>query len=219
MSTFLAMQTKIADDLTRDDLNAQIKTAINEAIKTWEGRRLAFNEKLRRIDTVAAQEYYDMIAPTLVQTDGSTVATGEMVLELDSITAVVGNEPYTLTPRTQQWMDRNSSSSYSGQPDSYSIYNNQIRLYPVPDSVYTLTLSCLLRLGPSPLSANDDTNAWMTEGESLIRYQAEHSLFRFPLRDAEGMGLAKDGIAAAQFELDRKMAAKSYTGSQASWSL
>lgn len=217
--TYLVMQTKIADDLTRDDLNPQIKTAINEAIKTWEGIRFAFNEGLRRIDTVASQEYYDLIGPTLLNTDGSAVATGEMVLELDSITVTLNSAPYTLSPRTQQWMDHYQTTNNTGQPDSFTLYGNRLRLYPIPNAVFQLTLSCLVRLGPNPLTADADTNAWMTEGESLIRHQAEHSLFRFPLRDTEGMGLCKDGIAQAQFELERKMAAKAFTGVQRAWAV
>lgn len=221
MSTFGTLQAQIADDLTRDDLSLQIKKAINDAIKTWEGRRLFFNEKLRRIDTIASQEYYDLSKPTIMRTDGSDADDGELVLEIDDISITVANEPYSLTPRTQQWMNEQQAlpSQYIGQPDSYAVFGNQIRLYPVPDQVYELTLSCLLRLGPSPLVNEGDTNEWMTEGEPLIRFQAIHSLCRWPLRDAEGMAAAKDGIAQAEFELGRKTSAKVMVGSQRAWQL
>ena len=134
--------------------------------------------------------------------------------------------PYSST-RTQQWFDRNQSlpTVYTGQPDSYAIYADQLRLFPIPDSAgpnngsYDLTLSTLAQLGPSPLVNDTDTNAWMTEGEQLIRAQALRNLYRFPLRDADGRALAEDMINEAMWHLKRKMAAKAYTGTIRPWCL
>src|SRR5690606_29365222 len=184
MSDLITMVNRIANDLTRDDLTAEIKQAINDAIKTWEGERFGFNEVRYSLPTVPGQEYYGLSEPS----------GGGRVLEIDSITITVNNAPYPLTPRTQQWMDENQSlpTVYTGQPDSYAIYAGQLRLFPVPDSAgpnngsYDLTLSTLAQLGPSPLVHDTDTNAWMTEGEQLIRAQALRNLYRFPLRGAHG---------------------------------
>ncbi len=217
MSDFITMVNRIANDLTRDDLTAEIKQAINDAIKTWEGERFGFNEVRYSLPTVPGQEYYGLSEPS----------GGGRVLEIDSITITVNNEPYPLTPRTQQWFDRNQSlpTVYTGQPDSYAIYADQLRLFPVPDSAgpnngsYDLTLSTLAQLGPSPLVNDTDTNAWMTDGEQLIRAQALRNLYRFPLRDADGRALAEDMINEAMWHLKRKMAAKAYTGTIRPWCL
>ena len=215
------MQNRIADELVRDDLASQISNAINDAIRTWEGARFAFNERRYLINTVNGTEYYDMAGPTLLTSAGAAVGTGEIVLELDNITCTVNNMPYPLTPRTQQWFDRYATlpTQYKGQPDSYTIYNNQLRLFPIPNAAYPLNLSALARLSPNPLSDDGDTNSWMTEGEALIRHQAKFIIYRDIVRDADGRALSAEGIQEAQWSLERKMAAKAYTGTQRAWTL
>jgi hypothetical protein len=228
--TFGDMKTRIAADILRDDLSIQIANAIPEAIKLWEGERFVFNEKRYKINTVATQEYYDFIAPTLLTVGGAAVGTSETVLEIDSITATISNMPYRLDQRTQQWFDQYQAlpSQYKGPPDRYGIFADQLRLFPVPDNVYPLIVSCLARL--NTLSADVDANAWMTEGEGLIREQAKLQIYRDVLRDAEGIanaqqaiygGMSPDGspILGHLESLKRKMAGKVYTGRQAAWQL
>jgi hypothetical protein len=211
------MRTNIINETLRDDLTqAQLNKAINDAIKLWEGERFTFNEKRYLLDTVPEQEYY-----------GITTADGEELLEIDSITITVSNYPYPLIGRTQQWFDlyQSPAATYVGQPDSYGIYGNQLRLYPIPDSAgpnagsYEITVSALARLGPNPLSDSNDTNDWMTEGETLIREQAKLLLYRNLLRDETGVNLCKDAIGEAQWSLKRKMAGKTMVGSIKAWSL
>jgi len=215
------MQTRIADEIVRDDLTSQIKNAINSAIETWEGARFVFNERKYKITTVANQEYYDLVSTTLLLYDGTAVGTGEKLLEIDNITATVNNSFYPLSPRTQQWFSRNSApaSQYVGQPDSYTIFNDQIRIFPVPDAAYDVNIDGLARLSPNPLSSDSDTNAWMVAGETIIRQQAKYLLYRDILRDAEGKAAASEGIQEAQFHLERKAAGKLYTGRQRAWTL
>lgn len=217
MTTLGVMRTNIINETLRDDLTqAQLTKAINDAIKIWEGERFTFNEKRYLLDTVQGQEYY-----------GITTADGEEILEVDSITITVSNFPYPLKPRTQQWFDQYQSpaQNYTGQPDSYGIFGNQLRLFPIPDGAgpnsgsYVITISALARLGPNPLSDANDTNGWMTEGETLIREQAKLLIYRNLLRDEVGMKLAKDAIAEAQWALKRKAAAKTMVGTVKAWNL
>jgi len=222
MTTYLIMQQRIADELVRDDLTGQIQKAINSAIQTWEAIRFAFNERRYLIQTVAGQEYYDLIDPTLLLYDESAVGTGETILELDhDPTVTVNNSYYPLAPRTQGWFNRNAAMAgqYTGQPDSYGIFNKQLRIFPVPNAVYDINLEGLARLSPNPLSADADTNAWMTDGEALIRHHAKFLLYRDILRDADGRAAAAEGAQEAQWNLERKMAAHAYTGTQRAWNL
>jgi hypothetical protein len=221
MTTYLVMQTRIADEIVRDDLASQIRNAINDAIKTWEGLRFTFNERRYLITTVANTEYYDLNGPTLTFADGTAVGTGERLLEFDSIRATVNNQFYPITPRTQQWFTRNAApvTQYTGQPDSYTIFNDQLRLFPIPDAAYPINIDGLARLGPNPLTADGDTNAWMIEGEQLIRQQAKYLIYRDLVRDAEGKANAAEGIQEAQWQLERKAAGKIYTGTQKAWTL
>lgn len=221
MTNFLIMQQRIADEIVRDDLSEQTKKAINSAIEIWEGIRFSFNERRYLISTVADQEYYDTEEPTLVFHDSSALEDGERLIEIDVITCTVNNMQYPLSPRTQKWFEQYTAPAaiYTGQPDSYGWYGEQIRLYPIPDGVYPLGISALAVLGPTPLVGDTDTNAWMTRGEALIRNQAKYILYRDILRDAEGMSTAATALQEAQWQLERKSAAKTYTGRQAAWDL
>lgn len=223
MTTYLVMQNRIADEMVRDDLAGQIQKAINDAIQVWEGIRFTFNERKFLINTVASEEYYDIDGPDndMVLFDGTELETGETLLEIDTIRITVNNSFYPLTARTQGWFSRYASlpSQYLGQPDSYTIFNNQIRLYPVPDGVYPINIDGLARLGPFPLVNDEDTSPWMVAGEMLIRQQAKYILYRDIVRDAEGKQNATEGIQEAQFHLERKGVAKLMTGTQRAWNL
>jgi hypothetical protein len=121
-------------------------------------------------------------------------------------------------------MNEWQSTTYQGQPADYTVYGGELRIWPIPDQAYTLSLNGLVRLGPNPLSGDSDTNAWMTEGGGIIRGQAKLILYRDLLRDDEGVALATDQIVRAGGNPDpasakRKMAAQAYTGRVRPWSL
>jgi hypothetical protein len=220
MTTFLIMQTRIADELVRDDLANQIKQAINSAIKTWEASRFSFNERRYLINTVANQEFYDTSEPTLLLHDGSALDDGEAIIEIDTIRPTINSqEGLPLTWRSQSWFDNFSITTTTGPPDSVGWYGLQLRFHPVPDTVYPVNIKALGRLGPNPLVADADTNYWMTEGEALIRHQAKYILYRDLLRDAEGKSAAAEGIQEAQWNLERKSSGKTYASRQAAWTL
>jgi hypothetical protein len=220
MTSLGAMKTRIVDDMVRDDLTAnQLANAINDAIELQEGERFKFNERRYTLLTVAGQEYYDLTGPTLLTSAGAAVGTGETILELDDIYTTISNNPYRLCPRTQQHINEWQSTSYQGQPADYTLYGQQLRIWPVPDQVYTLSLMGLARLGPNPLVADGDTNAWMTDGAAITRAQAKILLYRDLLRDADGVALATDQLVRATEAAKRKMGAQAFTGRQKAWSL
>jgi len=215
MSTLGAMKTRIADETLRDDLSSQIENAIRSAIKIWAPTRFHFNEKRYSLATVASTEYYAM--SDLTNTDGSALSTGETLLEIDSFTLTYSNQPYPLSEQTQQWLDREQSlaTQYTGQPSCYGIFADKIRLHPIPDQVYACTISGLAQLGT--LANDNASNAWMTDGEALIRNQAKIIIYRDIVRDAEGMQLAMAALAEALDPLRRRMAAKVMTGKITPW--
>ena len=73
-----------------------------------------------------------------------------------------------------------SGTNNTGIPVEYAIYNQQFRLYPVPDGEYTLELAYQKKL--AALSNDTDTNAWMTDGEVLIRQRAKAIVLRDVIR-------------------------------------
>ncbi|MGL4559846.1 MAG: hypothetical protein ACRCV5_20305, partial [Afipia sp.] len=65
----------------------------------------------------------------------------------------------------------------------------QIRLYPIPDAVYTVTLSYLQKIAEP--ASDGDSNAWTEEAEELIRASAIRRLRRYDLRDYQGAAAAE----------------------------
>ena len=82
-----------------------------------------------------------------------------------------------------------------GQPTSYDYYGKQIRLYPIPDASYSAVVSGVYAL--AELSATTDTNAWMTDGEQLIRARAKWELLTHVIKDKEGADMMAEAEAKA----------------------
>lgn len=213
MSTLGTMKTRIADELSRDDLSSQIGLAIASAIQQYEGERFTFNEKRYLLPTVAGTEYYELTS--LTQTDASALGTGETLLEIDSMALSLNNDLCRLSERSQQWMDTYGAGATQGQPYDYAVFSDRVRLYPIPGAVYSIIVSGLARL--PALSADGDTNGWLTDGEALIRNEAKAILYRDTLRDKEGLELATLAIGSAMASLRRKASAKVATGRIAPW--
>ena len=217
MTTLATLKKRIQDDLRgRSDLTVQIESAISDAIKRWEGERFWFNEKRFRLDTVAGTEEY-LIPSTFTNTDASALSTGEDLIEIDDVLIQDNNELYRLTERTDQWLNdyQAPASQYTGTPSFYGVYANKVRIGPVPDAVYQITISGLASL--PTLSVGTDTNAWMVEGEALIRHQALAEIYRTILRDADGFQLALGGVQGAVAYLKRKTSSKVGTGRIRAW--
>lgn len=216
MTTFATLKSRIADDLRRSDLTSQINSAVLDAVKRWEGERFWFNEHRFRLPTVAGTEEY-AIPGTLTNTDESALDTHTDLLEIDDVRMLDGNDYVRLRERTEQWINEEQApaAQYTGTPAWYGIYGNKFRLSPVPDAVYVITISGLARL--APLSADEDTNAWTTEAEALIRHQALCELYRVVLRDTDGFALAQGGVQDALALLSRKSSGKLMTGRITAW--
>ena len=170
MSDLGTMENRIADELNRTDMTSHARTAILTAVKHFEGERFWFSEERATASTVASQEWYDL------PTDFRGV---------DSITVTINNNAYPLIERTYNELEdwNISSSTYTGYPTDFAIYNDQLRLYPIPNDAYTLTISYIKNL--SSLATATDTNAWMVEAEELIRSRAESDVCMRVIRDFE----------------------------------
>jgi hypothetical protein len=183
VATFGDMQTRISDDLGRNDLLTStlngtvspIANAIQSAIKHYESERFWFNEARATASTTAPV--------ASVGTPNYALPTD--CIEFDSLSLTVNGTRYAL--EQAPWSDIDELVGITagfGAPNLYALYADQIWLYPVPDAVYTLTLSYLKSL--SALSANSDTNAWVVEAEALIRTRAKVLLMLEVTKDPEG---------------------------------
>ena len=176
MTDYVTMQTRIASELSDDGALtvAQIKAAIQSAIKHYERKPFFFNQKKEStFSTVASQEYYAAAAnadiPYIEKMDGFTIGSSKKPVTKVDFSAI----------------DNAQTGSITGEPTSYAYYDQKIRLYPIPSAVYTATMAYIYRL--TALSADGDTNAWMTEGEELIRQAAKRDICTNVLIDDAGI--------------------------------
>ncbi len=166
MPSYSDMRVRIADELANDgDIStAQINYAIQDSIKLYERRGWWFNQKTATFATVASQEYYSSAAladiPNIVQIDSATVTDGTVRSPMRAVAF--------------QAIDDCQDGSIIAEPVLFAAYKENIRLYPIPDRIYTVTLSYVYRL--ATLSADGDTNAWTEDAEELIRQSAKRRI-------------------------------------------
>lgn len=181
MSTYGTMQTRIADEIGDSGLTTQIRRAIQSAIAHYEGTRFWFKEERATSTTSAGTEFYAL--PSDFQ-------------ELDSLLITVNGNRYTLTQRDWGYLEALSvTTANTAQPMDFAIYEEQLRLYPVPNDAYTLTMSYVRSL--STLSDDSDSNAWMTSGEELIRSRAKWDVLAHVTMDPGQAAVAKAAEMAA----------------------
>jgi hypothetical protein len=170
---YQTMYGRIGDEIQdATALLPQIQRAIQDAIAQYETNRFYFNQTIGTFNTVANQEYYGAAA----------LADIPLLIEVDSLLVGISGSKSALQAEDFRQMDRVQNGVWKGPPRTFSYYNQQLRLFPIPDAVYPLTMSYHRRL--PPLVAPTDTNAWMTDGEMLIRQTAKGILALDVLQEA-----------------------------------
>lgn len=166
MTTFAIMQTAIADELVNEPVTTtQIKTAINRAIRHYRHRPFFFNQsRTGAFNTVVDQEYY-------TATDLAAIATLSRIIAMR--TTITGTTGMTnpVQERSFNDIDDLQDGTMKGVPSYHAYFDNSIRLWPIPNAVLAITFSYYQRF--AELSADSDTNAWLTDGEELIRQRAK----------------------------------------------
>jgi hypothetical protein len=164
MTTYATMRARILDEMTNDGdiTTAQINYAIQDTIKQYERRPWWWNQKTATMSTVASQEYYS----------SSDLADIPDIVQI--VSATVGSTKSPMRAVDYVTIDDEQDGSVEGEPRVFAVFKENIRLYPIPDAVYTVTLSYIYRL--TALSADGDSNAWTTDAEELIRQGAKRRI-------------------------------------------
>lgn len=181
--------TDIKNDLIRShrrsgDTNfaTECDARLQEAVRHFAGKRWWFNEieDTTSLTTAAGQEYYDLPAT---------------ISHVDTVSVTVSQDPYTLTPRSAQYMQQRFTPSnvYTGKPADYTVFQNQIRMYPIPDAAYPVQIT---GYGPKSLAVDDATSPWANEAGDLIKSRTGYLLNSEFLRD--------DGLAAIYAARERQ---------------
>jgi hypothetical protein len=184
VSDLATMRARIASELRRSNITSQIASAITTAIEAYQQERFFFNERRDvTFPTVALQEFY-------TSADSASIP---LLIKLDYANVYVGGTAYTLVPQSAATMEELSdSSTNTGQPSEYVWYGESLRLYPVPDGVYTIRLAGVF-VAAAPAADDEASNPWMTKAERLIRSRAKLELAIHVLQDqmlAAAMGEA-----------------------------
>jgi len=164
MTTYADMYTRIGDEIQDSTLTTQVQRAIQDAIALYEPSRFYFNQTTGNFSTLAGQEYYG----------AADLADIPLLIEINSLMVAISGSKSALQAEDFRQMDRVQNGAWWGPPRSFAYYNQQIRLFPIPDQAYPMTMAYHHRL--TPLVAGSDTNAWMVDGEMLIRQTAKAAL-------------------------------------------
>ena len=195
MSTYGAMQDRIADEINRSDLTSQIQKAVQTAISFYEDERFWFNDSTYQYTTATASEVY-------------TVST---VLDIDVVRVTINGDDVDLIARPFPYLDDVRDEGSTGYPREYAIFNDRMYLHPIPDATYTVQIFGCIRL--TTISATADTSAWMTHGEELIRGRAKADIYANIIHDFDLAAIMSAQEERALTKLRQKSASKIATRS------
>lgn len=186
MSNYGDMKSRIANEVADSTISAEIILAIKSAIKFYERKEFYFNTKTGTFATVASQEDYDSTAnadiPNIVR-----------IFEPVKVTASSFKYDVDIVPIYD--IDSAQDGAITGRPGCLAYFAEEIRLFPIPDTVYTVTMRYIYRL--AELSADSDTNGWTDDAEELIRQRAKMIIAADVLRDVDMYQAAKELEAQA----------------------
>jgi hypothetical protein len=176
VSTLGALKARIAGDLLRSDLTAQIAAAVPDAIRAAAANRFWFNEvRGLTFNTVAGQDFYGSAA----------LADIAWLSSIDAAWITVNGQRRTLGPTNALDIDELLEGTPSnGEPYLYARQADGLRLYRTPDRAYPVFIDGVSRLSLVTASSPDNTtNAWFTEGERLVRALAKAMIFEDVIGD------------------------------------
>jgi len=204
MTTYGVMQDRIIDECARDTdsaFPAIVRREIQSAIRHYERERFFFNEKRATFSVSSSQEWYT--SADLSDLPG--------IVEFDGLTINLNSRLCPLTQRTFAYLEAiMSATTIFGDPTEFCIYRQQIRVYPVPNQGRAVTASYLYKF--TTLSASTDTNAWMTDGEELIRSRAKRKLYAEVIKDTDQAVIAAQSEAEALGSLRTETTARLASG-------
>jgi hypothetical protein len=154
LSTYSELQATVANYLNRDDLTTLIPTFIT-LTENRLNRELRVRANMVRATTTttAGQAFYDL------PTD---------LIELRNITYDNNSQSHALRYLSPESVSREYGTVLSGQPRAYTNLGNDLKLTPVPDAAYTISINYYSQL--RSLGDSVPTNDVLAEYPSLYLY-------------------------------------------------
>lgn len=187
MTSLALLRSAVADDLERSDLNSQITTEINNAIREYSRRRFWFNmTRTTTFSTVAAQEFYG----------ASDSANIPYLTQIDLAVLTDGSNKYPLIPVDNTALEMMDTPTMAdNRPTHFSYVVDQIRLWPTPDAAYSIRIDGMV--SPVDLSADGDSNVFLTQAFDVIRHSARRRVQANTLKDQNGALMSAESERAA----------------------
>lgn len=170
----------VADEIddTQNEYLVQIQEAIFSAIRFCEREPFYFN-KSREVtfSTVVGKEFYG-------KEDNVNISTLSGLQAVFLIRGSGDAEKLRRIP-TEDIEILSSRGSSGGVPTAYCYYSQQLRLYPIPQTKYTIRL----QISPIKLEVIKDANQlspWFLEGFDLIKARVKYEIYKNILKDSDG---------------------------------
>lgn len=187
MPTYLDIQNRIATDLlNRNNLNAQIKNGIQTAIRHYQRTGYWFNETSTILTLTVFQEQ---------------LATPSDFLCLQELMVTQNSASIQLIPASFDFIRRLNINNTPGLPTRFCEYGENFCVANIPDSAYPVPCYYIQQL--PALSADTDTNGWLSAAEDLIVYAAAKYVWAGVIRNMSAANAIAQMETGAALELSR----------------
>lgn len=184
------MKARIATELRRSNLTAEISSAVQDAIKFYQAKPLhfktdSFNNAF--ISTIAGVFGYGVDLANATQAFSDTLAN---IYEVEYQRDNTATLKYPLERITlERYRELDVNALYVGWPTYFTVFKNELWVWPRPDN-NTAFLRVIGMTGLTAPVSDSDTTVWTTECETLVRCHAKGLLYEHVIRspaDADRM--------------------------------
>ena len=167
MTTLTVLKARIADEMARSDIPDLIANSISSAIAYYQRKRFYFNE----LDSVTFST-----VDTQAEYTSSDNAYIPYLYDIDAITVTVSSNNYEMDQISPEEWRILYNTTATGQPECFAYFNQKLRLYPIPNDVWTVRIQAHVRI-VAPATDGEASNVWMIDAEELIRARAKYDLY------------------------------------------
>ena len=118
-----------------DSIQAKIMLELNNSLRDiWLDNTSLFEDRIAYMTCVVGQANYDMPFDGLLKQDGIYIQ------PIDNDNNPIGNKiPLKWNPNYTKILGQPDIGKHQGQPNEYTMFNDQFYLYPAPDKAYRVT--------------------------------------------------------------------------------
>jgi len=194
MSDLGTLKSRIRRELNRASLRSDVVVdEIESAIRHYKGKRFIFNSVLR--ETISGSSGTAVL----------TISTASSLVQVDHVVLLWPSSTFreSLRQRPVEWLERRfTTNNYRSRPSYWGVQGDTIVFDTIQDADYDYVLNYVKEL--SALTSDTATNAWMVEGEELIRTRAKQKILKNYIRGTAARAEAKE-LAGDERETYREL--------------